>query len=262
MDTLPPGLILTFAFIFGACTGSFLNVCIYRIPAGMSIVTPGSSCPKCNTAIPFYLNIPLLSYLILLGRCRYCRVRIPFRYFIVELITGLLATAVFLKFGPNLETVFWFAFSSVLLVVTFIDIDHGIIPDVISIPGILVFSSAVFIVPDMTLMSVAVGILAGGGSLYLVALGYYLIKKQEGMGGGDIKLLAMIGAAVGYQGVIVTIFLGSVIGTLLGIAVMIRTRSSDMKLKIPFGPFLAAGALIHMFWGEQLIAWYLYGSMV
>ncbi len=252
-------LLYALVFAAGGCAGSFMNVCIYRIPRGRSIVYPGSSCPFCRTPIPFYLNIPMISYLVLLGRCRYCRASIGFRYFLVELLTALAACAVLYRFGPGIEALFWFILVCVLITISFIDIDHGIIPDVISLPGIVFFALSAFFATDMTALDILSGVAAGGGSLYLVALVYYLIKKQEGMGGGDIKLLAMIGAATGVKGVIVTIFLGSVLGTLAGAVIMIRMRASDLKLKIPFGPFLAMGAIIYIFFGTRLINWYLHG---
>lgn len=174
-------------------------------------------------------------------------------------MTGLLTLAVFIKFDLTIETIFWVAFICVLIVISFIDVDHGIIPDVISLPGIAVFASSVFLLPHMSLKNMLLGILSGGGSLYLVAVIYYLIKKQEGMGGGDIKLLAMIGAAVGVKGVFFTIFIGSLIGTVAGGVIMVCMRATDLKLKIPFGPFLSAGAIVFIFFGENLINWYFNG---
>lgn len=252
-----PTLISVFGFIFGSCIGSFLNVCILRIPEGASIIYPGSRCPACGHAIPFYHNIPLISYLVLRGRCRHCRNPISVRYFLIEALAGLMAVAVLITFGVTVQALYWFIFIAVLIVISFIDIDHGIIPDRLSLPGIVLFSSSALIVPDMTAWSALTGIVAGGGSLYLIALTYYLVRKQDGMGGGDIKLLAMIGAATGLEGVIVTVFIGSVIGTAAGAAIMLRRQSPDLKLKIPFGPFLSAGAVCHLFVGEKLVAWYL-----
>ncbi|MFH1154994.1 MAG: prepilin peptidase [Pseudomonadota bacterium] len=244
-------------FIFGACIGSFLNVCIYRIPLGRSIVSPGSSCPSCNTRIPVYLNVPILSYLVLRGRCHHCKQPFSIRYPLVELLTGLFAAACAWVFGPSLESGFWFAFICILIIISFIDIDLQIIPDVLSLPGIAVFSSSCLILEKMTLADTVLGILAGGGILYGVALAYYLIRNEEGMGGGDIKLLAMIGAATGWKGVLFTVFAGSVLGTLAGITIMIFTRIADIKLRIPFGPYLSAAAIVYIFFGSQLIQWYL-----
>ena len=244
------------AFIFGICIGSFLNVCIFRLPAGKSIVHPPSSCPGCNAAIRFYDNIPVLSWFILRGQCRNCHTPIAFRYVMVEILGGFMAVCVYLRFGPSVQGIIYFSFIAALLVITFIDIDYHIIPDVISLPGILLGFAASFFIPTLSWMDSLIGILAGGGSLYAVAWGYERITGKEGMGGGDIKLLAMIGAFIGWQGVLLTIFVGSAIGTLVGLIDM-RVKKKDMKMRIPFGPFLALGAIIHLFLGNELIAWYL-----
>jgi len=246
-----------FIFIIGACIGSFLNVCIYRIPENNSIITPGSFCPACKKGIPFYCNIPVLSYLFLKGRCKFCHEPISIRYPLIEILAGMFAVVLFYKFGIGQVMIYWFIFISVLITISFIDIDHQIIPDVISLPGILVFASSFYFLPEMTLKNTLLGIVAGGGSLYAVAFLYYLLKKQEGMGGGDIKLLAMIGAAIGIKGVFFTIFAGSLLGTFFGLLIMIYTKIADSKLKIPFGPFLSMGAILYIFFGEQLILWYL-----
>jgi leader peptidase (prepilin peptidase)/N-methyltransferase len=244
------------AFIFGICIGSFLNVCIFRLPAGKSIVHPPSSCPGCNAAIRFYDNIPVLSWFILRGQCRNCHAPIAFRYVMVELLGGFMAVCVYLRFGPSVQGIIYFGFIAALLVITFIDIDYHIIPDVISLPGILLGFAASFFIPTLNWMDSLLGILAGGGSLYAVAWGYERITGKEGMGGGDIKLLGMIGAFIGWQGVLLTIFMGSAIGTLVGLIDM-RVKKKNMKMRIPFGPFLALGAIIHLFLGNELIAWYL-----
>ncbi|MBW2438162.1 MAG: prepilin peptidase [Deltaproteobacteria bacterium] len=244
-----------FVFIFGICIGSFLNVCIYRLPESKSIVHPRSMCPKCGTLIRSYDNIPLFSYIALRGKCRYCGDRISFRYPAIEFISGIFAVGVFLKFGISVEALIYYTFIAVLLVITFIDIDHQIIPDVISLPGIPIFFAASFALPNVTFAESILGILVGGGSLYLVAWLYHLITRKEGMGGGDIKLLAMMGALIGWKGVLFTIFAASAVGTLAGLAVILKTGKT-MKLKIPFGPFLAIGAIAFIFFGPQLITWY------
>jgi leader peptidase (prepilin peptidase)/N-methyltransferase len=243
------------AFILGACIGSFLNVCIYRIPLSKSIVAPGSMCPRCGNPIRFYDNIPILSYLWLRGRCRQCRTPVSLRYPLVELLTALLFTAVAHRFGASVEAGIYMAFSAVMVTITFIDIDHRIIPDRISLPGILLCFLAALALPNMGWKAALLGILVGGGTLFVVAWGYSLLTGKEGMGGGDIKLLAMIGALLGWQGVVFTIFSASLLGTVVGLGLMVRTRS-DMKLAVPFGPFLAAGALAYIFVGPELVAWY------
>ena len=252
MDPLPLEIPV---FVFGLCIGSFLNVCIYRIPESKSIVRPGSMCPHCGHQISWYDNVPIFSYLLLGGRCRSCRSSIPLRYLFVELLGGLMAILVLRKFGATPSAVVYYVFSTSLLVITFIDLDHRIIPDVISLPGIPVFFFAAFLVPWITVKDSILGILAGGGSLFLVAWTYNLITRKEGMGGGDIKLLAMIGALVGWQGVLFTIFIASSAGTLVGVIIMIITHK-NMKLALPFGPFLALGALAYIFFGPELIHWY------
>lgn len=246
-----------FVFIFGACIGSFLNVCIYRIPAGVSIVHPGSSCPRCKTMIPWYDNIPIISYLLLVGKCRTCKAPIAFRYPFVELLTGVFAMACAMSFGATLHGLVTFAFIATLIVVTFIDLDHRIIPDTISLPGIPIFFLAALAVPTITWRASAIGILVGGGSLLAVAWGYQLLTGREGMGGGDIKILAMIGAMIGWQGILFTLFAASAIGTLAGVLAMIQS-GKGMRLAIPFGPFLATGATLYLFFGEPLIYWYLH----
>lgn len=242
--------------MFGACIGSFLNVCIYRLPSSKSIIDPlRSVCPKCNTVIKNYDNIPLLSYLWLKGRCRRCDFHIPFRYFLIELISGFFAICVFFKFGLTLEALIYYAFIASLLVVTFIDIDYQIIPDVITLPGILIYFFASFALPSTTWINSIIGILVGGGSLLSVAWGYNLLTGKEGMGGGDIKLLAMIGAIEGWKGVLFTIFSASAVGTFAGIIVMIQARKG-LKLAVPFGPFLSIGAILYIFFGANIIQWY------
>jgi leader peptidase (prepilin peptidase) / N-methyltransferase len=250
-----PYLNEVFAFLMGLCIGSFLNVCIYRLPASQSIVHPRSKCPNCNTLIPFYDNIPLLSYLWLRGQCRHCKVKISLRYPIVELLGGLFALATYLKFGLGFETLIYYLFIAALLAVTFIDIDHRIIPDVITLPGIPIGFAASFALPAITYKDALLGILIGGGSLFLVAWLYSLLTKKEGMGGGDIKLLAMMGGVVGWQGVLFTIFVASLVGSLAGFAAMLHSRRG-MKLAVPFGPFLSIGAILYIFFGTQLLHWY------
>ncbi len=245
------------SFLLGAIVGSFLNVCVYRLPEGQSIVSPGSRCPSCLRAIRWYQNIPILSYLLLRGRCAECGARISWRYPFVEALTGLTFLLVFVTFELSWVTPVYWVFGSVLIAITFIDLDHQIIPDLISLPGIVVgFLAASFLVPWISWLDSLLGIMLGGGSLYLVAVVYEFLTKKEGMGGGDVKLLAMIGAFLGWQSVLPIIFLSSLFGSLVGVPLML-IRRSDTKLAIPFGPFLALGALIYLLWGRYLIEWYL-----
>ncbi|MBP1690551.1 MAG: type 4 prepilin peptidase 1, Aspartic peptidase, family [Deltaproteobacteria bacterium] len=249
---------LAFVFAFGAIIGSFLNVCIARLPDGRSIVRPPSHCPKCQSFLAWYDNVPILSYLVLGGRCRTCRVRISAIYPAVEVLTGALAVALFLRLGPTLAFAGYFAFAAALVVITFIDLDHQLIPDVISLPGIVVGLAFSLVSPLVTPLDAALGVLAGGGTLLAVAWLYKTFRGQEGMGGGDIKLLAMIGAFLGWQSIFVTLFVGSVIGSIIGVGLMLYQRA-DTKLAIPFGPFLAGGALVYLFWGDRILAFY-FGS--
>ena len=244
------------AFLFGTIIGSFLNVCIYRIPQGQSLLHPGSHCPNCGVTVRWYQNVPLLSFVFLGGRCINCKVPISVRYPIVEGLTGLLFALVFHHFGAHPATLIYWIFVAALVAITFIDLDHQIIPDVISIPGILAGFSCSFFLPWMSWTDSVFGILLGGGSLYLVAVGYELITKNEGMGGGDIKLLAMIGAFMGWKAVLPIVFLSSLLGCLVGIPVML-IQKADRKLAIPFGPFLASAAIIFLLFGGRIIQEYL-----
>ncbi|MBS3919027.1 MAG: prepilin peptidase [Deltaproteobacteria bacterium] len=245
------------SIIFGLMIGSFLNVCIHRLPKEESIVKPGSHCPKCQTPIRYYDNIPVLSYLILGGKCRYCQVSISIQYPIVEAITALSSFFLFITFGVSLSFIYYFSFVAALIAITVIDLYHQIIPDVISLPGIVIGLLGSLVIPQITFWSSLIGVLSGGGSLFLVATVYQWLFKREGMGGGDVKLLAMIGAFLGWKAVILTILLSSFIGSIIGITVML-IKGKDFKYAIPFGPFLALGAVISLFFGENLISWYLY----
>lgn len=249
-------VILIFVLWFGMCIGSFMNVCIYRLPIAKSIADPSRSvCPNCNSMIRFYDNIPVFSYLWLKGRCRHCNTPISFRYPLVEAIAGLVALSVFLTFGLTLEGLIYFIFITSLLIITFIDIDHKIIPNVITIPGIPIGLLLALGLPAVTFVDSILGLLAGGGSLFIVAWTYSLLTGKEGMGGGDIKLLAMIGTIIGWKGVLFTIFVSSAAGTLVGIPVML-VKGKNMKFAVPFGPFLSIGAITYIFMGQKIIYWY------
>jgi leader peptidase (prepilin peptidase) / N-methyltransferase len=261
-------MVYSIAFVFGALVGSFLNVCIVRIPNGNSIISPPSHCPKCKAAIPFYDNIPLLSYLILRARCRTCGERISPRYFVVELLTALLALALFDRFGFGFSFVASFVFVAALIVISFVDLDVRIVPDVISLPGIIVgltlsvvgyfaVSKPSGIIPSP--FSSFIGILAGGGFLLATAWIYEKVTGVEGMGGGDIKLLAMIGAFLGWPAIPVTLFFASLVGSIVGIACMVAT-GAGRRFALPFAPFLCSGALLFIFFGEDLIQFYLPAS--
>ena len=241
-----------FAFIFGAAIGSFLNVCIFRIPAEASIVKPASRCPSCGHPIRFHDNIPIVSFLILRARCRDCGAKISWRYPLVELITGMMALLLFDKFGPTLVFLAFFIFTAVLIVITFIDLDHQIIPDILSLPGIPVFFLAAVFIVKLPWLEALIGLLIGGGVLLAIAYGYELITKREGMGGGDIKLLAMIGGFLGWKSLIFVLLFSSLTGAVVGIAAMV-IKKQDTKYAIPFGPFLSVAAVAWIFWGDAFI---------
>ncbi|MBN2283070.1 MAG: prepilin peptidase [Deltaproteobacteria bacterium] len=243
--------------VFGAVVGSFLNVCIYRIPSERSIVLPASHCPHCSHPIAFYDNIPIFSYLVLRGRCRHCKTLISLVYPLVELLTALLSLFLFLRFGLSFKYLFAFVFTCSLIVITFIDLEHQIIPDIISLPGIPLFSLTAILFMDVSLRDSLIGIVVGGGILYLIAAGYQILKKTEGMGGGDIKLLAMMGGFLGWQSLLFVILVSSLLGAVVGIGVIIAQKG-DMKYAIPFGPFLSIGAVSYLFWGNRFLQYLLY----
>lgn len=248
------------AALFGALVGSFLNVVIFRLPGeGESIVFPGSHCPRCQTPLHWYENIPILSYLVLRGRCRTCKVHISLQYPIVEAAMALLSALLMHRFSPSFEFALYFLFVAALLVIIFIDIHHQIIPDSISLPAIPIGFAGAFLNDQVTWQQSGLGILLGGGALYAVAFGYYLFTRREGMGGGDIKLLAMIGAFLGWQSLLYVIFASSLTGSLVGIFAMVRQRKGG-QTRIPFGPFLALGAISYLLMQEQIMTvwrWYL-----
>jgi leader peptidase (prepilin peptidase)/N-methyltransferase len=247
-----------FFFAVGAAIGSFLNVIIYRLPEEQSIILPASHCPACNHAIRFYDNIPLISYVFLKGRCRHCEGAISLRYPLVELLTAILSLMVYWKFGLSAQYLCAFLFVCALVVITFIDLDHQIIPDVISLPGIpLFFLGAVFVM-KLRFLDAFLGFLIGGGVLYGIAFFYELITKREGMGGGDIKLLAMIGAFLGWQSLLFVLLVSSLAGAVAGVTIML-VRGQDMKYAVPFGPFLSLGAVAYLFFGAYLSGLFLPG---
>lgn len=249
-------VLLTITFVLGLVVGSFLNVCISRVPEGGSVVRPSSHCPKCKSAIRWFHNIPLLSYLFLGGRCAYCSERISLRYPAIELLTALLFAATTWFFGVGWVTVIYWFFISALIVVSFIDLDHQIIPNVISFPGVVLGFLSSFCIPWLSWSESLVGIVVGGGVLWGIAACYVLITHTEGMGMGDVKLLAMIGAFLGYKALLPVILISSFAGAAVGLALM-GLHGKSRKLAIPFGPFLSLGAVVVLFWGERLTAWYL-----
>ncbi|MBW2078130.1 MAG: prepilin peptidase [Deltaproteobacteria bacterium] len=249
-------MILFFVFSLGAIIGSFLNVCIVRLPKRESIIRPSSHCPHCNEPIRFYDNIPIISYIHLAGKCRHCNKRISLRYPIVEGLTGLMTVALFMRYGPSVQFLLLLLFSAALLIITFIDLDHQIIPDVVSIPGIPCGVAASLLIPTISWLDSLLGILVGGGLLLLIAVGYKWITGREGMGGGDIKLLAMMGAWLGWKAIPFILLASSLIGILIGGGSGLVLKKG-LKTKIPFGPFLSISSIIYIFFGPELIKWYI-----
>jgi leader peptidase (prepilin peptidase)/N-methyltransferase len=262
-----------FAFIFGSIVGSFLNVCIYRMPLEQSIVKPHSFCPQCQKSILWYDNIPLLSYIFLLGRCRFCKAKISFRYFLVELITALFFLAFFVRFGLSFDFFFYALLVSGLIISTFVDFKHRIIPDEISVGGVVV-GFLLAIVKSFSLkpgawslqpvLNSLLGIIAGGGIIwltgYLFDLVYFKLLKNppiqgesESMGGGDVKLLAMIGAFLGWKAAILTFFIAPFFGAAVGIVNMLVKKDH----LIPYGPFLSLAAVLCIFWQDKILAIFL-----
>ncbi len=240
-------LALLAAFLWGTVLGSFLNVCAYRLPRGESIVSPGSRCPRCGNPIRWYDNIPLLSYLLLRARCRACGSPISFRYPLVELASGLLSALLFLRFGFTPAYLGFLAFGAALLVASLIDLDYQIIPDEISLPGILVGLAFSVFNPLVTPLTAFLGALCGAGGLYLVAEFYYFLAKREGLGGGDLKLLALIGAFLGLKSLVPVLLLASLTGSVVGIAFTLFYKIKEKRtFAIPFGPFLSLGALVYL----------------
>ena len=247
-------------FVIGAVIGSFLNVCIYRVPRKLSIISPASRCPSCNMPIKPYNNIPFLSYILLGGKCRVCKAGISFRYPLVELLNAALFVFVVWRFGFAWHTVIYGILCSALVVITFIDLDFQIIPDAITLPGILIgIVAGSLLMPDpfiryslLGFKASVIGLLTGGGLFYAIA-----ILSRGGMGGGDIKMMAMVGALMGWKSVLLTIFLGSLTGAVFGIFLMI-SQGKGRKTKIPFGPFLALGTVITLFYGQEIFSWYFY----
>jgi len=255
---IAPNVVLgCFAFLFGALIGSFLNVCICRMPKNESIVFPPSHCTRCDYVIRWYDNIPILSYALLRGKCRRCGEPISLQYPLVEFVNGALALALFWKCGLGLSFAILFLLCSALVVVTFIDLEHQIIPDSITLPGIVIGFVLSFFIPGFGWLNSLIGIVAGGGSLLLIAYGYQFLTKKDGMGGGDIKLLAMLGAFFGWQAILFIIFAASLVGSVIGVGVMMAQKK-DSTLAIPFGPFLASAAVLYIFFGPQIIFWYLH----
>jgi leader peptidase (prepilin peptidase) / N-methyltransferase len=249
-----PAFHITLLAILGLAIGSFLNVCIHRIPRGESLNHPPSRCPNCGQGLRWFDNVPVLGYVWLRGRCRACRAPISIRYPIVEIVTMALFLVHYAIFGWTPLLAVRLLFACAMVVLFAIDLEHHLLPNVITLPGIiagLLFS--VLLPPGI--VNALVGVLAGGGVLWAIGEAYYRYSGQEGMGGGDVKMLAMIGAFLGWKLVILTLVLSSVAGSVIGMA-LIATRRGGLKYELPYGTFLALAALAASLVGEQIVAWY------
>jgi len=248
-------MITFIAFLFGSIVGSFLNVCIYRLPRGESVVTPRSHCPGCGKLIRAWDNIPILSFLLLRGRCRDCGQPIAWRYPLVESLTGLLFALTVARHGPTALAASLLLFEAGLVVIAFVDLDHQLIPNIITLPGIPLGLLAGLVGGGPSILDRILGALTGAGFLYLVLLYGGALYGQDAMGEGDLNLMALVGAFLGWKAVAVTLLVGCLSGSLVGLS-LIALRRLGRREHMPFGPFLALGALVSLFWGDALIAWY------
>jgi len=244
--------------VFGLVFGSFLNVVIYRLPRGLSLMRPPSSCPGCGVRIKPYDNVPVLSYLVLGGKCRECGRRISPVYPAVEALTGFGFVLVYFNAGRalGLEFIAGCVFTSALIALGFIDYYHQILPDAITMPGLVLALAYALFRDDLTLRGALLGAVAGAGFLLLVYGAYYLIRKKEGLGMGDVTMLLMIGAYLGLMRTLLTLILASFVGALVGVFFILR-RGKDFQFALPFGTFLAPAAFVSMLWGERIVRAYL-----
>jgi leader peptidase (prepilin peptidase)/N-methyltransferase len=276
MEYLPGYFVGICVFIFGLLIGSFLNVVIYRVPRRESVAFPASHCTSCNVQVKPYDNVPVVSYALLGGRCRSCGAGISILYPAVELLVATLYLALFLRDGLTLRLLADVVFVSLIVPLVFIDLRHKLLPNVITYPGILLMTALRAIAPDpviidntrgvfvlavwpdwsVSIVGSALGALAGGGSLWLVRELYFRLRRVEGMGLGDVKMMMMVGAYLGWQLTLLTIFFGSLLGSLVGV-LAIMLRGGNMKMEIPFGVFLGPAAIISLLVGQSLIKWYI-----
>ena len=268
---------LAFALILGLVIGSFLNVVILRLPEGISIATPRSRCPDCKELVHWYDNIPVVSYFLLGGRCRNCRKKISARYPFIEILTGVVSLLLYTKFGLTIEWVIFLIFSAALIALAFIDLDHRILPDPITLNGIWsgVLVSVYLAQPNplitrffrsigmattnphvIALIGSVLGAIVGGGLLWGVAEAYLRFRGIEGMGFGDVKMMAMVGAFLGAPLALLTIMLGSLVGSIVGL-LFIRFTRKTRSYELPFGTFLSFAGIIAVLYGEDIVGWYI-----
>lgn len=248
---------LVFFFILGCLFGSFGNVVICRLPAGENVAVPRSHCRSCKTTIKWYHNLPVISWILLRGKCAYCGASYSIRYPLTELLMGIAFALTFYTVGFSFTLIEYLYFVFALIVCAFIDLDHMILPDKFTLSGIAIGLIGALINPERAFTESLFGVLLGGGFLWSIAYLYYAFRGREGMGGGDIKLLAWIGAVLGWKSIAVIILFSSVVGSVVGIGLAFRTKDG-MKYAIPFGPFLVAAALLYIFiHGDRIGEWYL-----
>jgi leader peptidase (prepilin peptidase)/N-methyltransferase len=250
MDLSQPILIA----LLGLSVGSFLNVCIYRLPRGESLVSPPSRCPACGRRLRWFDNVPVVSWIWLRGRCGRCRAPISVRYPIVEIVTALVWLLIAWLTPPGWLLASRLMLGTSLIALFVIDLEHQLLPNAITLPGIAAGLALSVVTPVGPLASL-IGIVAGGGVLYAIAAGYYLVRHEEGMGMGDVKMLAMVGAFLGWKGVLLTLVLSSLSGAVLGLLI-IAWKRGDMRYALPFGTFLALAAGVAMLYGERILGWY------
>lgn len=243
------------AALLGAVVGSFLNVCVYRVPRGLSVAWPGSRCGSCHRELSWFENIPIVSYLVLAGRCRSCRATISVRYPLVEAVTAVMFAAALWHYGPGLLLASRLVFGCALLVLFAIDLEHQLLPNVITLPGIVV-GFAFSLLGEPGWVASLLGIVLGGGVLYGIAEVYYRLRHEEGLGMGDVKMLAMIGAFVGWKLTLVTLMMASFAGSIVGVGLIVL-QHGGLKRALPFGTFLAVGAALSATVGPGVLAWYL-----
>ncbi|MFH1860311.1 MAG: prepilin peptidase [bacterium] len=251
-----------FIFIIGAMLGSFFNVCIHRLPRGEGLMFPGSHCPCCNNPIKPWENIPILSYILLRGRCNHCKEKISGRYIAVETLTGILYLGLFLRFGLGFDFFYFLFFVSVLVVITFIDFEHFLILNKITYPSMVIGLIACLIEKD--LVDGMIGLLVGAGIIYFIVVVSAIVlkminhpcKEDGGMGLGDVKLAGVMGVFLGWKFVLVALFLACLFGSIVGL-VLILSGLKKRTDYIPFGPYLALGSLVVVLWGERILGWYI-----
>jgi leader peptidase (prepilin peptidase)/N-methyltransferase len=252
---LPAGFIEVVLLLFGLCVGSFLNVCIHRLPLKQSVVRPGSRCPSCGYELRWYDNVPVLSYVMLRARCRSCSRPISLQYPLIEVVTAIVFLAHWYAFGPTPLVAARLVLGCALIVLFMIDLDHQILPDGNTPPGIVIGLVLSVFLPPGPIASL-IGVLLGGGVLWAIAEAWFRLRKVEAMGFGDVKMLAMVGAWLGWKMVLLTFVLSSMMGGLVG-AVLLASRRADMATRVPFGTMLAVAAMIASLYGGPILAWYL-----